>query len=95
MLDYRARRIEFLWVRWFINVDDTPVQAGWDLRRLDRLQFLPMSEEDAFGFVDPKHVLRGCHLMPCFSAGKRHADGIGISACAQDSKDWRQYFVGR
>ena len=37
-----------------------------------------MDEEDAFGFVDPKDVLRGCHILPRFAAGKRHPDGCGM-----------------
>lgn len=96
MLDYRARRVEFLWVRWFQNPDDLPVQIAWTTRRLDSLRFPPMSEEEAFGFIDPAHVLRGCHLIPSFAMGMRHeATELGVSACAQNSKDWRQYYVDR
>jgi hypothetical protein len=54
-----------------------------------------MNGEDAFGFVDPKDVLRGCHIMPNFAKGKRHPDGVGISCCAKDNKDYNRYYVGR
>jgi hypothetical protein len=93
--DYRARRMEFLWVRWFVHTTDEPVQRGWVDQRLDCLKLLPVHHEKAFGFVDPANVLRGCHLIPRFVKGKQHVDGKGISLCAQDSKDWRQYLAGQ
>jgi hypothetical protein len=95
MLDYRARRMEFLWVRWFSNIDDEPVQSGWARAQLDRLEFPAMNEEEAFGFVDPAHVLRGTHLIPNFVLKTRNVDGVGVSECARDSKDWCQYYVNR
>jgi hypothetical protein len=93
--DNRPRRIEFLWVRWFENVANRPVQDSWVLRRLDVLQFLPVTHEHAFGFVDPADVLRSCHVIPRFAKGVRHVDGRGVSQYAQDSQDWCQYILGR
>lgn len=92
MVDRQARRIEFLWVRWF-EYDGRCVE--WKDMRLDALRFPPVASEEAFGFVDPKDVLRGCHIIPAFSKGKRHSDGIGISRCARDSQDWVHYHVNR
>jgi len=37
-----------------------------------------MSGDGAFGFIDPKDVLRGCHIIPNFAKGKQQADGVGI-----------------
>jgi hypothetical protein len=91
----QPRRIEFLWVRWFESVRDRPVQDNWALQQLDVLQFLPVTHQHAFGFVDPADVLRSCHVIPRFAAGVRHIEGRGISHYAQDSKDWCQYFLGR
>lgn len=93
MRDFEARRMDFLWVRWYEVVE--PMASGWEKRRLDRIRFPRMDEEDAFGFVDPKDVLRGCHIMPRFSAGKRYPDGRGMSRCAKDSQDYKCYYVGR
>jgi hypothetical protein len=95
MIDYHARRMEFLWVRWYENLDDNPVEAGWSKRRLDRLQFPPMEEQGSFGFVDPGSILRGCHLKPAFALGLRHPNGTGTSECARNGKDWRMYYVNR
>jgi hypothetical protein len=33
--------------------------------------------------------------MPNFANGKRHAEGVGISRCAKDAKDYNRYYVGR
>ena len=92
MLDYRPRRLEFLWVRWYSN--SAPMH-GWEASQLDRVQFPPVAHENAFEFIDPKVVLRACHMIPAFSSGRRHADGVGISRCAKDSQDWCAYYVMR
>jgi len=92
MLDYSSRRLDFLWVWWFQHVGMT---AGWQKLTLDSVRFPPMASEAAFGFVDPSDVLRGCHIIPTFAKGKVHTDGVGLSRCAGDSKDWCEYYIGR
>ena len=93
MRDYEARRLDFLWVRWYELVDAG--SSGWSSSTLDCLRFPPMNKEGAFGFVDLKNVIRGCHLMPNFAKGKRQADGVGISRCAKDGKDYNCYYAGQ
>jgi hypothetical protein len=93
MVDHQTRRIKFLWVRWFEYDGSRCVE--WKDMRLDALHFPPVASEEAFGFVDPKDVLRGCHIIPAFVKGKRHSDGIGISRCARDGQDWVRYHVNR
>jgi hypothetical protein len=93
MPDYQPRRLEFLWVRWYRTVDT--LHSGWDSRKLDRVQFPSMTDDDAFGFIDPANVLRSCHIVPAFARGRRHADGKGLSYFAQDSSDWVAYYVNR
>jgi hypothetical protein len=92
-LDYSPRRLDFLWVRWFRHVEARSVR--WEECRLDSLRFPPMACNDAFGFVDPRDVLRGCHLIPTFRVGKVHQDGISLSKCAKDAQDWRRYNLNR
>ena len=89
---YYSHQVDFLWVRWYQYVEEG---AGWDASTLDRVCFLPMADDGAFGFVDPDDVLRGCHIIPQFSHGLHHLDGTGISCCAQDSLDWHFYYVNR
>lgn len=91
--DYQSRRVEFLWVRWFEVSEDRP--SGWQHSALDTASFVPMAEEDAFGFVDPADVLRACHLPPSFADGMSHPDGIAASSCARDSGDWKRYYINR
>ena len=90
--DFSPRRMEFLWVRWLELVD---APAAWDTYLLDRVRFVLMNRADAFGFVDPGNVLRSCHLVPAFTAGKLHTDGVVFSRIARDSEDWKQYYVNR
>lgn len=94
MVDYQPRKVEILWVRWF-ELDMNAPAGSWSNCKLDRLRFPPMANEDAFGFLDPADVVRGCHIIPAFASGKRYLDGRGISPCAKDSKDWRSYYVNR
>ncbi|KIM75847.1 hypothetical protein PILCRDRAFT_98847 [Piloderma croceum F 1598] len=91
-LDYTPRRVEFLWVQWF-EYDGRSV--GWPDTRLDSLRFPPMATDGTFGFVDPKNVLRGCHIIPSFASGKAQLDGVGLSRLAQDAQDWSRYRVNR
>jgi len=54
-----------------------------------------MQYDDSFGFVDPRDVLQGCHIIPAFAKGRQQADGVGVSRCAKDGKDYSLYYVGR
>jgi hypothetical protein len=93
MLDYNARRVEFLWVRWFEY--DGSRSVRWDDFKLDSIRFPPVVTEGSFGFVDPNDVLRGCHVIPVFKRGKVHLDEIRISRLANDAHDWSRYYVNR
>ncbi|KAG6906368.1 hypothetical protein DXG01_014299, partial [Tephrocybe rancida] len=90
--DYHPRRIEFLWVRWYSNVEDT---SGWKYRRLDRVEFPFLSDPDSFGFLDPSDVLRACHIIPRFFTSKAKEDVFGVSKWAEDLEDWGSYYVNR
>jgi hypothetical protein len=94
MINYEPMRFDFLWVRWFERSSNT-LSSHWKASRLESLEFPPMASKDAFGFVDPALVLRGCHLIPAFSLGKSHSDGVGLSSIAKDGQEWREYYVNR
>ena len=91
--DLRHRRMEFLFVRWF-DCPQTSVQSGWSTGQLDTLVLRESDRGDAFGFVDPAQVLRGCHIIPQFCLGHRRL-GVGRSEYAKDQKDWCKYYVNR
>ena len=92
MVDFTPLRVEFLWVCWYAPMEQV---SSWDTSTLDRLEFLPMDNESSFSFIDPADVLRGCHIIPAFSKGRRHPDGLGVLACTGDKDDWREYYVNR
>jgi hypothetical protein len=87
---HTVHRLEFLFVRWY-----EVVHANSDMTTLDRLRFPPLDSEEAFGFLNPADVLRATHVIPCFSKGKRHEHGRGLSSVAGDKGDWHQYYVNR
>ena len=93
MRDYKPRRFDFLWVRWYEDID--PGSSGWCNSSLDSVRFPPLNDDESFGFVDPVDVLRGCHIIPAFSSGKRQETRIDVSRCAKDSKDYKRYYIGR
>lgn len=62
---------------------------------LDWLSFSCMLNEFSFNFIDPMDVLQGCHIIPSFANGKKHSNGLGVSACAGNKDDWCQYYVNQ
>jgi hypothetical protein len=92
MVDYTPIRVEFLWIRWYNALDQC---SDWSTSTLDRVNFPPLADEHSFDFIDPADVLRSCHIIPRFNSGKKHEDGLGLSACAGDKNDWREYYVNR
>ncbi|KAI9067490.1 hypothetical protein FKP32DRAFT_1673036 [Trametes sanguinea] len=88
-------RMEFLHVRWFGR--DPEWRSGWDAKRLDRVGFVPASDEGAFGFLDPSDVIRACHLIPAYHEGRTRTL-LGHSPLSQPSgaeDDWERYYVNR
>ncbi|KAG2091316.1 uncharacterized protein F5147DRAFT_780001 [Suillus discolor] len=83
---------EFLWIHWYKPLDQ---RSDWSTSTLDRVNFPPLTDEHSFDFLDPADVLRGCHIVPRFTAGRRHKDGLGVSACAGDKNDWCEYYINR
>jgi hypothetical protein len=87
-----ARRIEFLWVRWY----ELKKAGNWTPQRLDELCFTSALDDDSFGFLDPEDVLRVCHIILSFKRGRVFSeDETGFSQSIQDKNDWKFYFVNR
>ncbi|KZT64013.1 hypothetical protein DAEQUDRAFT_635146, partial [Daedalea quercina L-15889] len=64
--------------------------------RLPKIGFVPMSDELAFGFLDPSLIIRGCHLMPAFADG-RTIELMPVHSIARppdERDDWASYYVG-
>ncbi|KAI0362804.1 hypothetical protein OH77DRAFT_89642 [Trametes cingulata] len=102
VLDYRSNttprplRMEFLHVRWFGR--DPDWRSGWTAKRLDRVGFVPESDDGAFDFLDPDDVIRGCHLIPAFAEGHTAALLRPSSLSRPESEsdqDWERFYVNR
>ncbi|TCD64617.1 hypothetical protein EIP91_003851 [Steccherinum ochraceum] len=94
------QRMEFAWVRWFGK--DGTMTSGWQARRLPRVGYVPVDvfgngeAGPAFGFLDPKHIIRSVHLVPAFAHGTTDALlGPSIARRPQDppDEDWQFFYV--
>jgi hypothetical protein len=94
--DFRYNRMEFLWVRWLGVVPGR--SFGKRHAQLPKIGFVPDSDEFAFGFLDPSHVIRGCHLIPSFVDGKTQdllsTEGSSLGRVGTEDDDWANYYVG-
>lgn len=87
--------MEFLWVRWF-GVEPG-YRWGFKSARLPKIGFLPDSDNNAFGFLDPSFIMRGCHLIPAFANGHT-SEYLSTSAPTaarrvDETDDWTNYYV--
>ena len=87
LLDVRNsdyQRMDFALVRW-LGRDDIEGQSnsltrlGWD-------------EDNEYGFIDPTHILRACHVVPAFAHGKA-APRPAVRPDARE--DYNYYYVMR
>ncbi|KIJ58626.1 hypothetical protein HYDPIDRAFT_33994 [Hydnomerulius pinastri MD-312] len=85
--------MDFLWVRWFGVVPG--YRWGIQKARLPKIGFIPDSPA-AFGFLDPSLVIRACHLIPAFAAGRTDSllrRGPSAARAANEADDWTAYYV--
>jgi hypothetical protein len=91
-----VRRMDFLWVRWF--GEEPGYRSGFCRARLPKIGFVESLDEFAFSFVNPADVVRGCHLIPAFNAG-RSVDllpwprSIARRLNPEDIDDWLNFYV--
>ena len=91
-----ARRMDFLWVRWF--GDEPSYRSGFRRARLPKIGFVESTDDFAFSFVDPANVIRGCHLIPAFNAGRSadllpHSRSMARRLNPEDVDDWLNFYV--
>ncbi|KAG8989787.1 hypothetical protein FRB90_002072 [Tulasnella sp. 427] len=61
-------RLNFLWVRWL--GEDPNHQGDFESVALPRVGYVRFGTgSEAFGFLDPSVIIRGCHLVPAFRFG--------------------------
>lgn len=93
--DLGWRVMDFLWVRWLGTEPD--YASGRCEAKLPKFGFVPDGDDFAFSFLDPACVIRGCHLIPAFVAG-RTSELLGHSGPTEarqggEADDWTNYYV--
>lgn len=93
--DQSVKRMEFLWVRWLGL--EPKYRHGPRYSRLPMVGFVEGSDELAFGFLDPSLVIRGCHLIPRFAAGRTNTlmsyQGPSAARVPGCTNDWTNFYV--
>ncbi|KAG9082831.1 hypothetical protein FS749_006541 [Ceratobasidium sp. UAMH 11750] len=93
--DRPLKRMDFVWVRWLEYDEEEP--GGWEAGRLDRVHYGKCRNDtellDAFGFIDPRQVIRACHLIPDFHTGYVQ-DSVSLT-CDTKEGDWEYHAVNR
>ena len=87
--------MDVLWVHWFRL--DRKHKAGWKAKRLYRIEFIPILEDGAFGFLNPDDIIRGIHLIPSFIQDLVEV-GPEVSKSKWDyvpTRNWRSYYVNQ
>ncbi|KAJ3967322.1 hypothetical protein EV361DRAFT_871713 [Lentinula raphanica] len=89
------REMIMLWVRW-LGIEPQ-ARSGHQCARLPKVGFVDESDPFAFGFLDPAHVIRGCHLMPAFhddrTNGLLQTTQPTIARKAGETDDWQLFYV--
>ena len=93
--DPMAKRVELLWVRW-MQREVSHLKGPNISKNYARVAYVPQSDTpgEAFGFVDPSHIIRGCHLLPIYALG-RTRDRLGTSMFRHEKGDWRAFYANR
>ncbi|KAJ3809810.1 hypothetical protein F5876DRAFT_77388 [Lentinula aff. lateritia] len=90
------REMELLWVRW-LGVEPG-YRSGHQYGHLPKVGFVDEADPFAFGFLDPAHVIRGCHLMPSFSDGRTsgllQTSEPTVARKKGEVDDWQFFYVG-
>lgn len=87
--------MDVLWVRWFAI--DKKHKAGWKAKRLYKVQFVPVQDEGAFGFLNPDDIIRGVHLIPGFDNGLAE-DSPNVPRSKWDyepARNWNFYYINQ
>ena len=92
---HSAQPMQFLWVRWLGT--EPGYRSGSRVARLPKVGFVEVTDEDAFGFLDPDLVIRGSHLIPAFHSGRTRTlmsyDGPTFARSADEKDDWMNFYV--
>ena len=89
-----VQTMEVLWVCWLGLVPR--YKWGFSQAWLPKVGFVPESNDNAFGFLDPSLMIRGCHLIPLFSDGRTDVllrKGTSVVRNSTEEDDWCSFYV--
>ncbi|KAF9219914.1 hypothetical protein BS17DRAFT_769641 [Gyrodon lividus] len=91
--NHSQQTMEVLWVHW-LGIQPG-YQWGFKEAHLPKVGFIPDSDENTFGFLDPSLVIHACHLIPAFSEDSKamvntHPDFKNGSTLSEDGDDGEQ-----
>ena len=94
--DHSTHSMNILWVRWFGS--EPGYNWGFGRARLPKIGFVEWNDPFAFTFLDPAHVVRGCHLIPAFAEGRTSTllpEGKSAARVlvAEEADDWLNFYV--
>ncbi|KAG9081233.1 hypothetical protein FRC06_005704 [Ceratobasidium sp. 370] len=93
--DCPLKRMDFVWVRWLEYDKEEP--GGWEAGCLDHVHYGQYRNDtellEAFDFIDPRHIVRACHLIPDFDAGDVQ-DSVSLT-CDTKEGDYEYHAVNR
>ena len=95
--DSSIHSMNILWVRWFGSEPD--YNWGFSCGCLPKIGFVEWNDPFSFTFLDPGHVVRGCHLIPAFAEGRTSAllpEGKSAARVlvTEETDDWLNFYVG-
>ncbi|TRM55174.1 hypothetical protein BD626DRAFT_606624 [Schizophyllum amplum] len=87
-----AVEMQFAYVRWF-RLEPTP--WGFKAKRQPRLRFFDAEDPQAFGFIDPKDIVRAAHIVPAYAHGTTdsYLAGDTVARAPGDEEDWKFHYV--
>lgn len=90
-----VQNMQFLWVRWF-GIEPGH-RSALKVGRLPRIGFIAESDDQAFGFLDPSLIIRGCHLIPAFADGRTteflRSSTVTPARPVGEVDDWTAFYV--
>lgn len=88
--------VSVLWVRWMQR--NAVGLTGPNSQNYTQVSYVPWSDTpgSAFDFIDPSHIIRGCHLVPAFALGRtRNLLDPSVARDPGPEGDWRAYYANR